>query len=49
MKEGLTPEEVNVHTIDFVGAGVDTVRYLSYNTSLLKKMSELKQKDNLGY
>ena len=43
MKEGLTPEEVNVHAIDFVGAGVDTVRYLSYHTSLLKKMmSELK-------
>lgn len=37
MKEGLTPEEVNVHAIDFVGAGVDTVRYLSYHTSLLKK------------
>ena len=28
MKEGLTPEEVNVHAIDFVGAGVDTVRYV---------------------
>ena len=37
MKEGLTPEEVNVHAIDFVSAEVDTVRYLSYHTSLLKK------------
>ena len=37
MKEGLTPEEVNVHAIDFVSAEVDTIRYLSYHTSLLKK------------
>ena len=36
MKEGLTPEEVNVHAIDFVGAGVDTVRCLSYHTSSKK-------------
>ena len=27
-KEDLTPEEVNIHAIDVVGAGVDTVSKL---------------------
>ena len=47
MKEGLTPEEVNVHAIDFVGAGVDTVRYLSYHTSRLKKWVNWSKKTTL--
>ena len=42
MKEGLTPEEVNVHAIDFVSAGVDTVRISLISHITANKVSEFK-------